>query len=124
MPEANVPLLRKTLEHIQNHPDEWEQSIWHCGTKFCFAGHACILSGDRIYHPDGELETQYSEFVVSSEDGEIREIRDRAQTILGLCAHNANVLFDPDNSLPVLERIVQILSEGNSLDNFSFTELD
>ena len=43
----NVPLLRKVMEHIEAHPEEWDQETWvsTCETKACFAGWACWLSG-------------------------------------------------------------------------------
>lgn len=44
----NAPLLLKTLEHIENHPEEWNQESWMCGTTACFAGHAALLDGGEI----------------------------------------------------------------------------
>jgi hypothetical protein len=49
MPELNIPLLRKTMEHIETHPEEWSQTTWAvrtpCGTTMCFAGTAAFLAG-------------------------------------------------------------------------------
>lgn len=37
-PTPNIPLLRKVMEHIESHPDEWDQNYWRtatdCGTAF------------------------------------------------------------------------------------------
>lgn len=43
----NVDLLQRTLTHIRQHPETWDQGMWvnECGTAFCFAGHAVNLSG-------------------------------------------------------------------------------
>jgi hypothetical protein len=49
MPEPNIPLLRKTIEHIEAHPEEWDQTTWAvrtpCGTTMCFAGTALFVAG-------------------------------------------------------------------------------
>lgn len=42
--DINVPHLRKTLEHVTDHPEEYDQETW-CGTKACIAGHAAVLGG-------------------------------------------------------------------------------
>jgi hypothetical protein len=46
---VNVDLLQRTLDYIEEHPEEWDQYLWGhktpCGTTFCFAGHAALLSG-------------------------------------------------------------------------------
>jgi hypothetical protein len=39
----DAPILRKALEHITAHPEEWNQSHWakrskSCGTAYCLAG--------------------------------------------------------------------------------------
>lgn len=69
LPTPNLPLLRKVLNHIDEHPEEWNQQNWMtrfspllnagdtvdvgyrkvtvpaCGTAFCIAGHALHMSG-------------------------------------------------------------------------------
>jgi hypothetical protein len=55
MPELNEKLIACVLEHIENHPEEYEQNDWlsvldlredgeYCGTRGCFAGWAVALS--------------------------------------------------------------------------------
>lgn len=39
----DTPILRKALEHITAHPEEWDQAHWakrskSCGTAYCLAG--------------------------------------------------------------------------------------
>lgn len=41
----NIDLLDKTMNYINEHPDEHDQSMWRCGTSRCFAGWACSLDG-------------------------------------------------------------------------------
>lgn len=42
---ANIELLDKVLDHIEKNPESWNQRAWRCGTTYCFAGHAALLSG-------------------------------------------------------------------------------
>ena len=46
----NIANFKKVLAHIEAHPDEWDQSIYHshCRTKHCLAGWAQILSGNKM----------------------------------------------------------------------------
>ena len=45
----NVPLLQKALDHIEAHPEEWDQHHWglktSCGTVACLAGHITLADG-------------------------------------------------------------------------------
>lgn len=44
------------MNYIIDHPEEWGQSRWHCGTKHCFFGHCQILAGrpanDDVCHEE------------------------------------------------------------------------
>lgn len=56
----NVELLRKALEHITAHPEEWDQAAWayktDCGTSCCLAGHVVTLAGKQIdFDPDSNM---------------------------------------------------------------------
>lgn len=114
---VNVPLLRKTLEHIEAHPEEWDQSSWSCGTSGCFAYHAAMISG-------GEPVDMYLGYVVSEEDDPSDQVylaaigrpamvhvATRAVRVLGLDEHPGDTrLFNGDNTLDDLRRIVAELS--------------
>lgn len=41
----NIDLLDRTMNYINEHPDEHDQGVWRCGTSRCFAGWACSLDG-------------------------------------------------------------------------------
>jgi hypothetical protein len=41
----NAELAYRVLDHIDAHPETWDQSVWDCGTVACFAGWAVRLSG-------------------------------------------------------------------------------
>ncbi len=110
----NVPLLRKTLEHITAHPKEHDQEIWalrlpSCGTKGCVAYHAAIMEGDLQ--------------AISSFDGLIWHIEDHngkrvgsiqrvAQDRLGLNDWQAGVLFESNNTVSRLWQLAHKFSSG------------
>ena len=132
VPVINVPLLRKVLEHIEAHGDEWNQVIWRavfgranrCDTAMCFAGHAAHMMdcewADVAGH-DG-----YGEWVIADEadrefaeradnDASLTETEDgttlihcawRAQRLLGLTNNQRMELFSGGNNLEDLQRIV------------------
>lgn len=117
---VNVPLLRKTLEHIEAHPEEWNQSAWACGTAGCFAWHAAMLDGAG--DPPDPLNPEYVPAEPGDEPERLVEIRstqtihvaDRATRVLGLpsaSVEGQGGLFRYDNTLDDLRRIVGELSE-------------
>lgn len=52
---ANIELLDKVLDHIEKNPESWNQSAWRCGTTYCFAGHAALLSGWQPVQADRDM---------------------------------------------------------------------
>lgn len=103
----NVELLEKTLQHIKDHPEEWDQSIYRsqtlpngCSTACCFAGTAVLLAG-------------ISHTVVGS-------IPERAEQLLGLSLEEGYTLFASNNSLEMLELMVKDLVNGALLDRDPF----
>jgi hypothetical protein len=44
MAERNDALAYQTLDYIREHPEEWDQKDYFCGTTACFAGRAIILT--------------------------------------------------------------------------------
>lgn len=125
----NMPLLRKVYEEIVHNPENWRQSNWvtatlttearvaligarelpatvleqqwHCGTAYCFAGHAAVMSG---WQPLVEA-YQYSGTVVAGEmathadHDEKHYIEDVAQHELGLTDDEADNLFAAGNDI-------------------------
>ncbi len=94
--QINIPLLRKVLDHITEHPEEWEQDLWamrrECGTSFCVAGHAAVMAGHQIRWDDG----------VATHTTEHATIRAVATRELGLTNLQSLRLFNADNTLPEL----------------------
>lgn len=111
----NAPLLRKTLEHIEHHPEEWKQDRWRCGSGMCFAGHAATIAGGRFL-ADTDL-------LVAEDDDPPEDVGqfcnghrcvavgDRAERVLGLTFDDRDRLFDSANTLDDLRCIVGELCE-------------
>jgi len=60
LPTPNLPLLRKVLDHIDAHPEEWRQGGWaietECGTACCIAGFAVAMTEGLVKDSIGDLE--------------------------------------------------------------------
>jgi hypothetical protein len=48
MAEPNAALAYTVLDHIDAHPETWNQLRWRCGTTACFAGWVVALGGGEI----------------------------------------------------------------------------
>jgi exonuclease VII small subunit len=137
----NIDLLRRVLGQIKTHPETWRQETWvslgltpGCGTRFCFAGHAAHMSGfaprgleldssaymgnlppetvealrewTRVYRPRYELSADYPIHVSVI-----------ASAVLGVNPTQATALFEGDNSLADLERIVsELIAQQEAID--------
>lgn len=99
---VNVPLLRKTLEHITEHPEEWDQTWW-CGTSCCVAGLVALAEG-------WQRTNVFSARV--RRDGEERFVSQVAREALGLTPAAADRLFDGGNSLRELWAHADQLTDG------------
>jgi hypothetical protein len=105
---ANTELLRKTLEHITAHPEEWDQTWWatrkSCGTAYCLAGHVAVATGHEIAFPTvGGLSCSIA-------DG--REIAEIAEIALALNFRDAHLLFAGDNTLRRLWSLASRITNG------------
>lgn len=108
---VNAPLLRKVLEHITEHPDEWFQGMWAkrsaCGTACCVAGHVAVMTGhELIFDSDGEASFVQDGRWISTVATE--ELRLPDQDPESYEPH----LFAGFNSLPDLWRIANELTDG------------
>lgn len=119
-PVRNIPLLRKTLEHIEAHPEEHNQEFWAlktpCGTAFCFAGHAVQLAGYEIDWGStdfGQPEV-HAHYVIApgAPMAEYRTIAHVAYQELGLTRDEANALFKEYHSLQRLYQLVHEFTDG------------
>ena len=119
----NVELLKQVLQHIETHPDEWDQREWvtdwpGCKTAYCFAGWTAVLAGAR---PDEDDEVPRASLPAELANVEscswpaskgFLHVADAAMYLLGLNEHEADELFEEDNTLDDLRRIVgELVSE-------------
>ena len=111
-PTPNLPLLRKVLEHVDAHPDEWTQYTWgvqttrsSCGTAFCIAGHAATLAGmEPVWKTSGDYVAMDS---VMDGDGNTSYVGDAAQRLLGLTPTEGQELFDGGNTRADIQAVAE-----------------
>lgn len=103
----NKELLRKILNQVEETPEQWLQSSWglktSCGTTFCIAGWACVLSGYEPIPPSNPS-TRLIEYV--QKEGEIFHIQDIAGRLLHLNDDQQEELFyetDEDDAYEILK---------------------
>jgi hypothetical protein len=115
----NVELLAATMTHIDEHPDELDQSSYarhlhhgpDCGTSFCYAGHALHIRG---YQPDFDSHewdgSSTSSFVAP--DGSRCRADYAAREELGLTEDQGYLLFNTSNGVERLRQLVAVLTKG------------
>jgi len=107
-------LLKETYNELVAHPERHNQHMWAkrtaCGTVGCFAGTAVMLAYG------GEAQFLFAPFTsVTAEvmlDGKVYYIKELAKSVLGLDCDQAEVLFNPTNSI---ERIGEMLESWGVL---------
>lgn len=111
--QPNAELAYATLDQIDAHPELWSQDWWFtvtdCGTVGCFAGWACVLSGDKPTAGDRPLcMVAIGDDVsfVQRPDGERLYASDRALDLLGIGREVGRRLFDGRNTREDLGRLV------------------
>lgn len=115
----NTELLKRTLNHIEAHPEEWDQEYWArrtlCGTSYCFAGTAVVLSGLPLAWRDVDADDygvdadELAHNVI--DEGEVGDsIATAARDLLELTADQADRLFYPGNSIEKLRDLVAELT--------------
>lgn len=113
MTAPNAELAYRVLDHIDAHPETWDQSSWVCGTTACFAGWAVRLSGAEIEQSDPD---EIDSAVVVGGPAELigAEVRDAAVNLLGsycvaprnLDDHRPGNLFSDSNTREDLGELV------------------
>lgn len=114
MPERNVELLEKTMQHILDHPEQHDQGEWarttDCGTAACFAGWAAILTfGPSVlgYIGGFDLPAPYNLSCMSESAG----------ALLGLTEPEYDTLFEANNTRDMLQLMVKDLVNGDELQS-------
>lgn len=127
LPERNVQLFQRTLDHSYEHPEQHDQNVWvqlparadaagpqsACGTAACPAGRAVLLSGyvPHLYIP-GIDDTDTVVLSRSESDVIPHLVPDLAQGLLGITDSEADVLFDAQNSPVFLWHFSQLICNG------------
>ncbi len=105
-PIPNIALLRQVIQYIDDHPEQWEQGTYAadlpCRTTCCIAGHAALLSGEKL-HWTRSRGSELPYFTAVDIEPTITvcgfesrtSIADRAQELLGLTNQEADDLFSP-----------------------------
>lgn len=108
LPPLNEKLIGCVLEHIESHPEEWDQSDWltcrgqvpeWCGTTGCFAGWAVALSTPAEQWPP-------------SQKGE--SIRTQAARLLGITNLEADYLFAGSNTMQDIKHRLDVFRRARS----------
>ena len=116
----NDELIGKVLNHIELHPEEWDQGAWFCGTTACFAGRALLMSGYRIIDTYVEppanahlFDPLHREEMVDPEGNVVLDYSVAARRILGLSDIQAVRLFSADvTDIEKLRVAVSRIQEG------------
>jgi hypothetical protein len=105
----NAELAYAVLDQIDAHPDQWEQGTWatrsKCGTAFCFAGWAVVLSGRTLIWDSRNRVHAEAEFVLDdrTEAGQ-QWLADAAREALGI--DDSTFLFAGNTDREELGRLV------------------
>lgn len=126
----NIPLLRKTFEHIEAHPEEWNQGVWGsrwqsdsaCGTSFCFAGTAASINGNKIRWQSEGYDPRQSHIATIEVNEFPMHPKFAAQQILDIGGHEADVLFNSGNDLVDIKDILFHITDGELGECFRTTE--
>ena len=132
VPELNEKLIECVLDHIETHPDEYNQNIWGwvadqgcdgemCGTQGCFAGWAVFLST-----PVGEWKDQFG-----MGESSPYLIPERARKLLGLTILESNILFrysdypaKSTRNVAMMKQRLNVIRAGRGLPEVDYAERD
>lgn len=114
--DVNVPLLRKALEHVTAHPEEWDQGVWakrssQCGTQYCLAGTVVVLSGEfRAQWSSTNYSTEFTHYCTRVDNDDcLYDIQDTAINLLNTDAYH---LFNGSNTLRDLWELAAEMTNG------------
>lgn len=110
-PKPNLDLLRRVLRQIDDHPETWEQGDYAvkgpCGTAFCVAGHAVVMSGYKIKWCEG-VDDNTHESSCTTVDGQL--VPPLAEQLLGITSEESDSLFFGGNSRDNIQRIAEAIA--------------
>lgn len=109
----NIELFQRVLDHIHTNPSEWYQQGWGrqftCGTAYCMAGTAMVLSEDM----PGSIHWEDSRFEGIDMPGYYSEDFIKiGSELLGITEDQGNILFASYNSMAQLFALSHVLTDG------------
>jgi hypothetical protein len=118
---ANIEKLRAVLAKIKADPKSWDQTKWICGTAACFAGHAVLMEGATPGPPEESVLKYWPNSGTTrceTPSGGLRQVSELAKEILDLTSCQGDCLFEAENELIDLEKMVDALEEddGDNLE--------
>lgn len=121
---ANANLLKLTMLYINTFPEKHDQGDWvdPCESTMCFAGHAAILAGatfkQKIFDYDNEwcVNPETGKHVKWGSDKPWVYIKEFATNKLDLTFVEAEYLFHHNRTRAELEKAVEMLSEGYTVN--------
>lgn len=111
-PSINFQLLDEIIDHIEKHPETWNQQAWRCETGMCVAGWAVDMSEEFQWlnpeNPDDDSVLQ-----IHPDGGEMAygDPHEPARQILGLTDMQAGELFAWANELKDIKAYRHIFEE-------------
>lgn len=126
---ANVAKLEKTMTDILDHPKDWDQRSWICGSTACYAGRAALNEGLKVmvghdttwamephvsFNPYAEDEYQKIYHVLGNKAHRV-PVGDKACEILDISGADALLLFNQRCTMDNLQEMVKDLANGESL---------
>lgn len=103
----NTELLVKVRQKIREHPDQHDQQHWArrtpCGTTYCIAGWAAMLSGAQLDWMEGVTDRAYADTV----NGEAESIEAYAQRALGLSDLECGIFDASAYALAMLDTLIE-----------------
>lgn len=101
----DLDLIDRVMDHIDTHPEEWDQTTWSCSTAFggiaaCFGVRAALIDGWQVVDSWGGM-------VEEGTGGPERHASDVAVGLLGIDFHVALRLFAATNTLDDLHSMVK-----------------
>ena len=100
---VNIELLDKALAYIDEHPEEWDQSTWDCGTAACIAGHMARLSGESLYIPSLRRAISLRTILIPSGESPRLDAMRQAITLRVTGLSDSHPMFDEGNTRATLQ---------------------
>jgi hypothetical protein len=99
----NAVLAYRVLDHIERHPEHWNQKAYRCVTGCCFAGNAVLLGG-MVWR---SLDDTLDDHVYDPMTGRILDIIDASTELLGIPEwRDWGRLFQAANNIQDIRKLV------------------